>query len=107
VKEIKASLHRNRVADVVHVLTAAGFRNISLIDVKGMLQALDQQEQEYSIEIGEMVITEVKLELVCHPEQVDQAVALIRENGRTVKSDGGWIYVSSIDASYPISGDPS
>jgi nitrogen regulatory protein P-II 1 len=106
VKEIKAFLHRNRIADVVHVLTAAGFRNISLIDVKGMLKALDQQEQEYSIEIGEMVITEVKLELVCRPDQVNQAVALIRENGRTGHMDGGWVYVTNIDVSYPISGDP-
>lgn len=102
-KEIKAFLHRNRVADVVHALTAAGFRNISLIDVKGMLKAIDQQEQEYSIEIGEMVITEVKLELVCDCDQVDQAVVLIRNNGSTGRSNGGWVYVTSIDASYPIS----
>ena len=102
-KEIKAFLHRNRVADVVHALTAVGFRNISIIDVKGMLQAIDEQEQEYSIEIGEMVITEVKLELVCDSDQVDQAVVLIRKNGSTGRSSGGWIYVTSIEASYPIS----
>jgi nitrogen regulatory protein P-II 1 len=52
-----------------------------------------------------MVITEVMLEVVCQPNKVDQAVTLIRENGRTGKSDGGWIYVTSIDASYPISGE--
>lgn len=102
-KEIKAFLHRNRVADVVHCLTAAGFRNISLIDVKGMLKAIDQQEQEYSIEIGEMVITEVKLELVCDSDQVNRAVDLIRKNGSTGQSNGGWVYVTSIDASFPIS----
>jgi len=101
-KEIKAFLHRNRVADVVHALTAAGFRNISLIDVKGMLKAIDQQEQEYSIEFGEMVITEVKLELVCDSDEVDQAVVLIRKNGGTGRSNGGWVYVTSIEASYPI-----
>ncbi|HML92992.1 P-II family nitrogen regulator [Methyloceanibacter sp.] len=88
-KEIKAFLHRKRVADVVHALTAAGFRNISLIDVKGMLKAIDQLEQEYSIEIGEMVITEVKLELVCDSDQVDQAVVLIRNNGSTGRANGG------------------
>ncbi len=101
-KEIKAFLHRNRVADVVHALTAAGFRNISVIDVKGMLKAIDQQEQEYSIEIGEMVITEVKLELVCESPQVTHAVDLIQKNGRTGQSDGGWVYVTNVEEGYPI-----
>lgn len=101
-KEIKAFIHRNRVADVVHALKAAGFQNISLIDVKGLLKALDHHEQEYSIEIGERVITEVKLELVCEADLVDQAVAIIRKNGRTGQPDAGWVHVTSIDASYPI-----
>ena len=38
-KEVKAFIHRNRIADVVHALKTAGFRNISVIDVKGMLKA--------------------------------------------------------------------
>lgn len=101
-KEIKAFIHRNRIADVVHALKASGFRNISVIDVKGMLKALDTQEQQYSIEIGEKVITEVKLELVCPADQVDHAVTLIRDNARTGQPDAGWIYVSGIDASYRI-----
>ncbi len=105
-KEIKAFIHRNRIADVVHALKAVGFRNLSVIDVKGMLRALDPQEQRYSIEIGEKVITEVKLELVCAAARVADAVALIRENGRTGQPQAGWIYVSDIEAAYPI-GDES
>lgn len=101
-KEIKAFLHRSRVADVVHALMAAGFRSISLIDVKGMLKALNTQELEYSVEVGEMVVTEVKLEVVCRSDEVDRAVMLIRRNGSAGQSNGGWIYVTSIDASYPV-----
>ncbi|MFZ5608940.1 MAG: P-II family nitrogen regulator [Pseudomonadota bacterium] len=101
-KEIKAFIHRNRIVDVVHALKTAGFRNISVIDVKGMLKALDSQEQQYSIEIGEKVITEVKLELVCEADKVDQAVALIRENGRTGQPNAGWVYISEIESAYPI-----
>lgn len=104
-KEIKAFIHRNRIADVVHALKAAGFRNISVIDVKGMLKALDAQEQRYSIEIGEKVITEVKLELVCPADQVDQAVTLIRDNARTGQKNAGWVYVSDIVGTYQI-GEP-
>ena len=101
-KEIKAFIHRNRIADVVHALRLAGFRDISIVDVKGMLKALGAQEQEYSIEIGNKVVTEVKLELVCDDRQVNHAVNTIRENGRTGRPHAGWIYVSSIDATYEI-----
>lgn len=101
-KEIKAYIHRNRIADVVHALRVAGFRDISVVDVRGMLKALDTQEQEYSIEIGNKVVTEVKLELVCDAKQVDDAVKTIRKNGRTGQPNAGWIYVTSIDAAYEI-----
>jgi len=101
-KEIKAFIHRNRVADVVRVLKEAGFENLSVIDVKGMLKALDTREQNYSVEVGEKVITEIKLELVCDDERLDEAVRLIRENARTGQTLAGWVYVSEITAAMPI-----
>lgn len=104
-KEIKAFIHRNRVTDVIHGLKAAGFENISVVDVKGMLKALDTNEMRYSMEIGEQVLDEVKLELVCMEAQVDQAVELIRTHARTGQRNAGWIYVSSIDSSIPIGGE--
>ena len=51
-KEIKAFIHRNRAADVVRALRGAGYTNLSVVDVKGMLAALDEQERNYSIELG-------------------------------------------------------
>ena len=39
-KQIKAFVHRNRVSDLIHALEAAGFRRLSLFDVKGLLRAL-------------------------------------------------------------------
>jgi len=102
-KEIKAFVHRNRIADVVRALAHAGFRDLSVIDVKGMLKALDAREEEYSIELGEKVITEVKLELVCHDEQrTAEAVNLIRDHARTGQPEAGWIYISEITAAVPI-----
>jgi nitrogen regulatory protein P-II 1 len=67
-----------------------------------MLEALNEQEQEYSVELGEMVVTEMKLELVCRCDEVDRAVALIQKNGSTGQANDGWIYVTTIEASYPI-----
>jgi len=102
-KEVKAFIHRNRIADVVNELYKAGFHNLTVIDVQGLLKALDSKEQRYSIEIGQKVITEVKLELVCESEnKTAEAVAIIREHGRTGQPHAGWIYVSELAASIEI-----
>ncbi|BCO31285.1 hypothetical protein TspCOW1_13880 [Thiohalobacter sp. COW1] len=105
-KEIKAFVHRNRVADIVHALRNAGFCsgvcNLSVVDVTGTLQALDSQEQSFSLELGQEVITEVKLELMCADERVGEAVQIIRENGRTGQKAAGWVYVIDIGETYPI-----
>ncbi len=104
-REIKAFIHRNRIADVVRILKDAGFQNLSVIDVKGMLKALDTREQNYSVEVGEKVIVEIKLELVCENEQVDEAVNLIREHARTGQALAGWVYISEIMTALPIGQD--
>ncbi len=105
-KEIKAFVHRNRVADIVHALRNADFCsgvcNLSVVDVTGTLQALDNQEQSFSLELGQEVITEVKLELMCADERAGEAVQIIRENGRTGQKAAGWVYVIDIGEAYPI-----
>lgn len=103
VKEVKAFIHRNRVADVVNALNSAGFRNISVVDVQGMLKALSSQEQRYSVEIGQKVINEVKLELVCDDEsRTAEAVAAIRDNAKTGQPSAGWIFITEIQSSIEI-----
>ena len=103
--EIKAFIHRNTVADVVHALGKAGFKNLSVIDVKGTLKALSDQEQEYSIEIATKVITEVKLELICEDAQCDEAVLIIQSTAYTGKPNAGWVCVSPITEVYTIGGE--
>jgi nitrogen regulatory protein P-II 1 len=99
-REIKAFIHRNRIVDVIHALVSANFNkgiyNLSISDVSGSLDTLDDKEKDYSIEFGEGMITEAKLELICEDERVDEAVALIKENGRTGQAISGWVYVLDI-----------
>jgi len=105
-KEIKAFIHRNRIADVVHSLRnndfCAGRCNMSINDVSGTLKAIDNKEKDYSIELGEGVITEVKLELICDDERVDEAITLIRESAQTGQDLAGWIYIYDIAKAIPI-----
>jgi len=101
-KQIKAFVHRNRVGDLIHALDAAGFRRVSLFDVKGLLRALSAREQEYSVELGDKVISEVQIEVFCEDADVVQATDIIRHVARTGHAEGGWIYVSPIEQSIPI-----
>lgn len=103
VREIKAYIHRNRIADVVSALYNEGFRNLAVIDVEGLLKALDTQEQRYSVEIGQKVVTEVKLELYCDAEaRTAEAVNLIRAHAQTGRPSAGWIYVSEVESAVEI-----
>jgi len=102
-KAIKAFVHRNRIADVMHALEKAGFNRLSAIDVRGMLKAMDEKERNYSVELGESVITEVKLELVCENDsRAAEAIDIIRTQADTGQPDAGWIYVSEIQSALRI-----
>lgn len=103
-KEIKAFIHRNRISDVVHALKEAGYRHISVVDVLGMLKAMDSQEQQYSVELGSRVTPEIKLELVCEDHEVKAVVSLITDNAHTGQNTAGWLYVSNIEQVIKIDG---
>ncbi len=96
-KQLKAFVHRNRVADLIHALDEAGFRRLSLFDVKGLLRALSTREQQYSVEFGDQVINEVQMELFCEDAEVARALEIFRQVGRTGRAEAGWVYVSNVE----------
>ncbi len=101
-KQIKAFVHRHRVADLAHALSAAGFDRLSLLDVKGLLRALSVREQQYSVEFGDQVINEVQMELFCDDDDVARATEIFRRVGRTGRADAGWVYVSAVEHAFAI-----
>jgi nitrogen regulatory protein P-II 1 len=101
-KEVKAYVHRGRIADIVRELESAGFEHLSVVDVKGLLRALSDMEQHYSIELGESVIDQVKLEVFCDDDNVEKAVGIIRSFGRTGQDLAGWVYASTVERAWPI-----
>lgn len=110
-KEIKAYIHNHRIADVIRALkeygrcnanAGAGCRNLSVTLVQSLLEAVDAQEQRYSIELAEPVINESKLELVCEDHQVDELMAIIGRTARTGQAEAGWIFVTDIVRAAPI-----
>lgn len=101
-KQIKAFVHRNRVAALIHELEDAGFRRLSVFDVKGLLRALSAREQQYSVEFGDQVITEMQMELFCEDQDADCAVEIILRRGQTGQPEAGWVYVSQVEEAFMI-----
>ena len=101
-KQIKAFVHRQRVGDLVHALEAGGFEQLSLFEVKGLLRAWDTREQEYSVNLGESVISEVQMEVFCEDDQVDRALEIFQRLARTGRAGAGWLYVSPVERAVRI-----
>jgi nitrogen regulatory protein P-II 1 len=103
-KQIKAFIHHVRSSPVVEALHDAGYKNITLLDVKGTLKPLNESEQDYSTDAG-AVISEIRISLVCEDSQVDDVTSIIRKTGRIGSNISGWVYVSPIEQALPISGE--
>lgn len=110
-KEIKAYLHSNRVAAVIAALksstawgneSAGRQHNLTLYVVKGSLAPLHEAERRYSLDLGDEVVNEYKLELHCEDQDVDEFVAAIATAGRTGQAGAGWIYVTSVQHAQSI-----
>ncbi len=102
-KQIKAFIHHVRSSTVVEALRDAGYKNITLLDVKGTLKPLSESEQDYSTDAG-VVISEIRISLVCEDVQVDEVTGIIRKAGRIGPNISGWVYVSPIELALPIGG---
>jgi len=110
-KEIKAYVHRSRVAGVIQALKESGLcdfggqsggRNVTVYEVKGSLEPLDDDEQHYSVDLAEAVIHEYKLELICEDALADRLVEVIRKTARTGQDNAGWICVVDLERVVPI-----
>ena len=106
-KAIKAYVHRSRVSDVIEALKASaswacGQHNLTLYLVKGSHRPLDDAERQYSVDLGEEVVNEYKLELNCDEPHVAELIAIIRKAAATGQPNAGWIYVSDVLQAIPI-----
>ena len=103
-KQIKAFVHQNRAADLLHALEAGGFTRLSLFPVRGMLPASNASEKRYSVEFGDSLIEEVQIEVFCEDVEVARAVDIFRRIGRTGRAAQGYVYVSAVEQAFAIDG---
>lgn len=108
-KLIKAFIHHVRTSDVIQALADAGFRNLTLEDVRGTLKPLPMEARNYSTDMPGLVISEVRLSLVVEDTEVNAATAIIRAKARVGTGISGYVYVSPVEQALPIGGpeDPA
>lgn len=104
-KLIKAFVHHVRCAPIVDALADAGFRNVTLQTVTGMLKPISDNEQNYSTGVSGLVISEARLSLVCEDDEVEAVTELIRSVARIGNQLSGWVYVSPVEQALPIGGE--
>ena len=110
-KEIKAFIHKHRIAAVIEALKAAdiattghsgGMRNINVAAIQSLLTPVDTREQRYSVDLAEPVIEEFKLELLCEDGEADRLAQVISMAGRTGQTEAGWVYVTAVELAMQI-----
>jgi nitrogen regulatory protein P-II 1 len=110
-KEIKAYVHSSRIADVYQALKDSpawggerGDRrhNLAAYVVKGSLLPLDSRETHYSMDLGDEVVNEYKLELLCEDGEVDGLVSALLAAAHTGQPVAGWVTVSDLLRAEPI-----
>lgn len=111
-KEIKAFIHPHRTAAVIQALRESGLCDqpagascfhIAISQVQCVHATSDGTLQHYSVELGEPVVLQTKLELVCNDEAADLLVELIVRHGHTGQACSGWVHVHTLERREPIS----
>jgi nitrogen regulatory protein P-II 1 len=104
-KEMKAYIHRSRVADVIAALkdskawggaTGDARHNLAVYLVKGMVSSLDSHDRHYSTDLGDEVVNEYKLELLCADSEVDELIQTITASAHMAGPGSGWITVTEL-----------
>jgi nitrogen regulatory protein P-II 1 len=110
-KEFKAYVHSSRIADVISAIkdcpawggkSGKHRHNLAVYLVKGSLLPLDSAEQHYSMDLGDEVVNEYKLELLCEDSEVDALVDAVVAAARTGQAVAGWVTVSELSRAVPI-----
>lgn len=110
-KEIKAYVHKSRIADVITALKTSPAwggesgdkrHNLAVYVVKGTLLPLDSDERHYSMDLGDEVVNEYKLDLLCEDSEVDALVDAMVGAARTGQAVAGWVTVTDLARAVPI-----
>lgn len=100
-RKIEAFVHRRRVPAIVDAFEAAGLGNFSVSQVKGTLAVLAETDNE-AFDMGENFTAMVQA--FCADNDAERMIEIVRTTGRDQQVVSGWIFVSQVEAAWPIPG---
>jgi nitrogen regulatory protein PII len=103
-KRIIAIVKPNMLDDVIFALhQIEDFPGATMTEVRGMGHGFHRhvEKRQRSPEVG--YPSQVRIEIVCLDNQLDDIIAAIEKNARTGKSGDGKIFISPVDGAIRIS----
>lgn len=95
-KDVKAIVRTERVADLIHALKDEGVQRIYVTHVHAFGAGVDPRDLHPSMDEGEAYTEKAKVEFVCPSEDVDALVERIRDCCRTGHRGDGLVVVSDV-----------
>ena len=96
-KKIEAIIRPHKLDEVREALQEAGFRGLTVTEVKGYGRQMGHSEiyrgSEYTINF----LPKTKIDLICSDSNLDKAINLILKYAKTGEVGDGKIFVSSIE----------
>ncbi len=96
-KKVEAIIRPHKLDDVREALQEAGFRGLTVSEVKGYGRQKGHSEiyrgSEYTINF----LPKIKIELVCADDKAEKAIAIVLRLAKTGEVGDGKIFVSSVE----------
>jgi nitrogen regulatory protein P-II 1 len=96
-KKIEAIIRPHKLDEVREALQEAGFRGLTVTEVKGYGRQMGHSEiyrgSEYTINF----LPKTKIDIICADSNLDKAVDIILKHAKTGEVGDGKIFVSSIE----------
>jgi nitrogen regulatory protein P-II 1 len=101
-KEIKAYVRVHMLDKVIRALEAAGFTDMTVIDVRAIRRQLRSQDLAYSLELAKRYMNVAKLAIVVRDDDVAAVSDIICTSARTGTKGDGLIYVTPVEQAIHI-----
>ena len=96
-KKLEAIIRPHKVDEVREALLEAGFRGMTITEVKGVGRQKGHTEMYRGSEYKVDFVPKVKLELVISADQLESALSIIVQSARTGQIGDGKIFVSPVE----------
>jgi len=97
IKELKAVVRTDCVAELVHALREAGVMRFHVNHVHVLGAGVDPRDYRLSLDEGEAYMEKAKIEILCPVEKVENVLRLMRERACTGHRGDGIVVVSEVE----------